>query len=116
MSLPISRAGIGGVFVLAACAPQAPAPPGEAVECALGAGAGFAAVCTIEREAAPGRFVLHHPDGGFRRLLFDQAAGAIFPADGAERVSAQTTEGEALMVRIGSDAYRIPRSLLADTP
>jgi hypothetical protein len=116
MSLRISSAAFGGALGLAACAPEAGPPPGAAVECALGKGARWSAACTLEREAEPGRFVLHHPGGGFRRFAYDPATGAISPADGAERIGDQTGKAGMLAFALGENRYRIPLRLLAHQP
>jgi hypothetical protein len=116
MCLRISSALILLGLALVGCTPAAAPPPGDAVECALGAGAALAAVCTFEREAGAGRFVLHHPGGGFRRLRFDAQTQAISAADGAERASNQASDGETLSFAVGEDHYRVPLRLLAGQP
>ncbi len=93
-------------MALAACGPESPPPPGETFDCAIGADAEFAAVCTLER--AEDAFVLHHPDGGFRRLNRDPATGTLTPRDGAEVL---VPAGDSFT--IGADRYRIPPALLA---
>ncbi len=103
-----SALGVGAV--LAACGEQSPPPPGEKVECAIGAGTSLAPGCSLERT---GDFiVLHHPDGGFRRLTLDPATGALAPHDGAEPLVLEADAGEALQFVIGADRYRVPRALL----
>lgn len=61
-------------------------------------------VCTVER-SDDGLLILHHPDGGFRRL--QMKGNVILAADGAELASvthpAQSTE-----VTIGGMRYRLP--------
>ncbi len=61
-------------------------------------------VCTVER-SDDGLLILHHPDGGFRRLQMQ--GNMIVAADGAELASvthpAQSTE-----VTIGGMRYRLP--------
>lgn len=110
MFLRISS-GLSAVALLAGCGgPESPPPPGDTVECAVGADASLAAVCTLER--AEGEIILHHPDGGFRRLVREPATGALAPLDGAEvLVQEQGAEG-AETFAIGPDRYRIPRNLL----
>ncbi len=116
MSLRISSAVLGGALVATACAPQAPPPPGEMVECAIGAGAALAKACTLEREAEAGRFVLHHPGGGFRRFAFEPETAAIIPADGAERVRDPEIAGDHLAFSLAENRYRVPLRLLAGPP
>jgi hypothetical protein len=96
---------------LAACGEVSPPPEGEAVECAMGEGAAFATDCTLE-QAAGGELVLHHPDGGFRRLLRDPVTGALVPRDGAELLVPEASDGDAVAFAVGPDRYRIPLSLL----
>jgi hypothetical protein len=112
MSLRISSAALGGVVLAAGCAPAAPPPPGEAIACALGRTAAFAKACTLEREDTAGRFVLHHPGGGFRRFTRDPQTGEVMTADGAERVSDQASAGEYLAFALGENRYRVPLRLL----
>lgn len=112
MCLRISSALITLGLALAGCMPAAAPPPGNAVECALGAGAALAKDCIFERETKADRFVLHHPGGGFRRFRFDAQAQAVRAADGAEQVSNQTSEGETLSFAVGDDHYRVPLRLL----
>ncbi len=112
MSLRISSA-LGLFVLLAACGgAESPPPPGDAVDCAIGAGAEFSPVCTLERVAGTQQFVLHHPDGGFRRLTRDLATGALAPLDGADPLMSAADAPEALQFAIGQDRYRIPRALL----
>lgn len=116
MSLRISSAALGGLVAAAGCAPAAPSPPGNAVECAIGAGAAITKACTLERERSTGRFVLHHPGGGFRRFARDPQTGAIIAADGAERVTGQSSADDHLAFALGDNRYRVPLRLLADEP
>ncbi len=107
MSLRTSSA-LAALAVLAACSGESPAPAGENVECAIGEGADFAADCTLERVAGGQEIVIHHPDGGFRRLRFDAATGTLAPLDGAEPLVIEEGQG-VLQFAIGPDRYRIPR-------
>jgi hypothetical protein len=101
------------LLLLAGCGATSPPPPGEKVECAIGAGADLSPVCTLEQVANTGDLVLHHPDGGFRRLTRDPATGALAPRDGAEPLVPEADAGDAVQFAIGPDRYRIPRALLA---
>lgn len=107
MSLQTSSA-LAGVALLAACSAASPAPAGESVECAIGEGADFAEDCTLERVAGGQEIVIHHPDGGFRRLRFDAASGTLAPLDGAEPLVFEEGQG-VLQFAIGPDRYRISR-------
>lgn len=110
MCLRISSA-LGLIVVLAGCgAAESPPPPGDKVECAIGAGAEFSEVCTLEQSV--GEIILHHPDGGFRRLSRDPATGALAPRDGAEVLVMQPGAQDTAIFAIGADHYRILRSLL----
>jgi hypothetical protein len=91
---------------LAACGAGSPPPEGDTVDCAIGDAADLAPVCTLER-AGEG-FVVHHPDGSFRRFTRDAASGALVPRDGAEVL---VPAGDSFAV--GPDRYRIPPALLA---
>ena len=110
MSLRISSA-LGLAAVLAGCsAADSPPPPGDTIDCAIGADADFASVCVLER--AGENFVLHHPDGGFRRLSRDPATGALAPRDGADVLVPQLDDADTLSFALGADRYRIPLSLI----
>ena len=115
MFLRISSAP-GLLALLAACGSESPPPPGDKIDCAIGAGADFSLVCTLEKRAEAGVLVLHHPDGGFRRLGRDPATGGLAPLDGAEPlVSDGIIEGK-MQFALGGDRYRIPEALLDPPP
>lgn len=107
MYLRISSAALA-LGLLAGCGDASPAPEGEKIECAIGLGAAFDKVCTLERVAGRNEIVLHHPDGGFRRLTTDPASGAPVPVDGAEPAVIEEAEG-AFQIAVGPDRYRITR-------
>ena len=92
-----------------ACAAESAPTPGDAIECALGQGAEFEAVCTMERASEDGaqQIILHHPDGGFRRLIVLPDGKGVAPADGAGAL-AQNLAGNRLEVSIDGDRYRLP--------
>jgi len=104
------------LILLAACGAESPPPPGDTVDCAIGAGADFSPVCTIERVTGTQQIVIHHPDGGFRRLTRDPATGALAPQDGAEALVPQAGERGTLQFAAGADRYRVPAELLAPVP
>jgi hypothetical protein len=94
------------MLIVAGCgadpASQPAAQAGETVACAP-VGETLLPVCTLER-GEDGLLVLHHPDGGFRRL---QAQGnVISAADGAE-VATVTRAAQATEVTIGGMRYRL---------
>ena len=102
---------LAALALLAGCGQaESPPPPGDEVECAIGAGAALSPVCTLERVVD--EVILHHPDGGFRRLIRDPATGTFAPRDGAEALVPEQGGDSAEAFAIGADRYRIPRSLL----
>lgn len=113
MSLRISST-LPLALVLAGCGAEQTSPPpsGDTVECAIGAGAELSAVCTLERVAASGEIIIHHPDGGFRRLGRDAQSGALIPLDGAELLVPEDAGVDLLAFAVGTDRYRIPGTLL----
>ena len=101
MSLRISSA-CCLLGVLAACGGEvSPPPPGDSVDCAIGAGVEMSAVCALERVASGGEIVIHHPDGGFRRFVRDPASGGLALLDGSEPLMVTGGEGGALQVSVG---------------
>ena len=113
MSLRISSAPALVLAITGCGAEQAsPPPPGDTVECAIGAGAELSAVCTLEQVAASGEIIIHHPDGGFRRLGRDAQSGALIPLDGAELLVPEEVGVDLLAFAVGTDRYRIPGTLL----
>lgn len=103
------------LIALAGCSAES-SLPGDEIECALGAGAEFERVCTVERVQLEGeeQLVVHHPDGGFRRLIVLKAGKGVAPADGAGAV-AQNIVADSLEVAIDGDRYRL-RTKPLDTP
>ena len=118
MSLRTSSA-LASLALLVGCGgAQSPPPPGDDIDCAIGTGAAFASVCKLERVAGAREIIIHHPDGGFRRLTFDPATGALASFDGADPLVLEQGEG-VLQFRVGTDRYRIPRgaqTILAPSP
>lgn len=87
MSLRIFSAGLL-LAALAACGVNSsPEPEGMEIECAIGSGAEFEPVCTLEQVSSD-EFVIHHPDGGFRRFYRrDDEPHLLIVADGAEPIN-----------------------------
>lgn len=111
MSLRISSP-LVMLALLAACGDTSPPPPGERITCAIGEGAALASDCTLEQVAGSADFVIHHPDGGFRRFILDAATGMVAPQDGAELLVPQAGEGDAVAFAVGADRYAIPAELI----
>lgn len=104
------------LLVLAGCggAPEDSGFPGtntavpepERIACARG-DAPLANDCLIERSAVDGGelLVIHHADGGFRRLR--QSGGSVEAVDGAVVPTVQANGGS-IDVQVGQDRYRLP--------
>jgi hypothetical protein len=112
MFLRISNA-LGALALLAACGSESPPSPGDKVDCAIGEAEALAKDCTLEKVAGTQDFVVHHPDGGFRRFTRDPATGGIATFDGAENIATAAADGGALQVQVGADRYRIPPDMIA---
>ncbi|MHA7818484.1 MAG: hypothetical protein ACX930_02430 [Erythrobacter sp.] len=101
---------------LAACgANTSPEPQGKSVECAIGPGAELRRVCTLE-ELPQAQFVIHHPDGGFRRFVNEDEGMNV--ADGADPIGMSVVEDDEspmLELSVGNDRYRIPQDLVPQT-
>ncbi len=82
-------------------APQQAQQAGETVACGA-IGETLLPVCTVDRDGVT--LVLHHPDGGFRRLRVQ--GNVISAADGAE-VASVSHAGGATEVTIGGMRYRL---------
>lgn len=93
-----------GVLVAGCGADPASQPAqqaGETVACGP-VGETLLPVCTVERDGST--LILHHPDGGFRRLQVE--GNVIAAADGAE-VATVTHPAGATDVTIGGMRYRL---------
>lgn len=89
-----------------------PPPAGDAIACALARAQDLADSCVVERVHENGSeiLVIHHPDGGFRRLIV-LPSGSLIAADGADQ-AVVSEEQQQLAVTLGQDRYRIPQALL----
>ena len=69
--------------------------------------------CVVERVHENGSdiLVIHHPDGGFRRLIV-LPSGSLIAADGADQ-AVVSQEQQHLAVTLGQDRYRIPQTMVA---
>lgn len=123
MSLRISNTLVLLPLLLAGCGPEAAMPSGDLIACAIGGEPQLSKVCTLERvsaerlageEVAGGEeLILHHPGGGFRRVVFDPAAGTIAVSDGVDEAVLDNPGADgALGFAIGADHYVIPAGLL----
>lgn len=119
MSLRISSAAISAAL-LTACATESPAPEGDMIDCAIGPGADYSKVCTLEVRN-DGEFLIHSPDGGFRRFTWGEAGG-VRSTDGAdpvisERVSlpglGSSNETSILEFELATDKYRFDEALIS---
>ena len=107
MSLRISSA-LALMLAMTACGDEvSPPPPGDLVDCAIGEAAELAQVCTLERVAGTEGFVVHHPDGGFRRFTREPATGDIATVDGADNVVTTEDYGGVLKFQVGADRYEL---------
>jgi hypothetical protein len=97
-------------LLLAGCGPSAPEPQASAkaaaIGCSLQGAPDFRLACTAEK--AGGQLLIHHPDGGFRRLTV--VPGGFETADGALRAMSDVAGG-VVELAIGEDRYRIPLAL-----
>ncbi len=123
MSSRIFKAGLitlvtGGT--LAGCgAEPSGAPQGSGVDCAIGPGADYSTVCTLEQTADEGGafFLIHHPDGGFRRVKYDSATGDLAAMDGADTLEDRSLDPSTVReFAIGEDRYLIPAEMLVSAP
>jgi hypothetical protein len=84
-----------------------------AVPCALAGSSSFQGVCTVERTVSGDGLVLvmHHPDGGFRRLLVTTDGRGVVTADGAEQANVTVVDPATIEVSVGGDRYRLPATV-----
>ncbi len=106
---------------LAACGGTSGAsgePEGPSVDCAIGPGSDFSDACTIEHVSAEA-FVIHHPDGGFRRFIRgEDSTIPLLAADGAEPLTYQNLAAETGMLEFGVavDRYRLELTSITPAP
>jgi hypothetical protein len=83
------------------------------IPCALGGSADFRKDCQVERTvSAEGlALVLHHPDGGFRRLLVATDGRGVVTADGADQATVSVVDAGTIEVTVGDDRYRLPATV-----
>jgi hypothetical protein len=87
------------------------APAG--IPCALHGARAFGNGCSVERSTTQEGLVLilHHPDGGFRRLLVTTDGRGVVAADGSEQASVAVVGPGMIEVAIGEDRYRLPATV-----
>ena len=97
-------------------APGAAEAGEERVDCALAGAGEFQRNCTIERvEGAEGMILtLHHPDGGFRRLLVTTDGRGVTAADGAEKAVVSILGSDRIEVALAGHRYRLPATVKRD--
>jgi hypothetical protein len=83
------------------------------IECATAGAASFARACTVERLKGPEgtMLIVHHADGGFRRLLVATDGRGVVAADGAEEAAVSVIAGDRIEVALGGDRYRLPATV-----
>ena len=86
---------------------------GASVPCALAGSAGFKSECTVERMTSGNDLVLvmHHPDGGFRRLLVATDGRGVTTADGSDQAAVTVLDPGTIEVGVGGDRYRLPATV-----
>ena len=98
--------------ILTACeATKTPEPEGETIDCAIGVGAEFSSDCTLEfiGEAGGQEFLIHHPNGGFRRFTLTADASSVAPKDGAEELEMVEPAPQGFwQFSVSGDRYLVP--------
>jgi len=83
------------------------------IYCALDGASEFRLGCMLERTRGQDGLVLtlHHPDGGFRRLLVTGDGRGVIAADGAEPAIVSPVSADTVEVAIADDRYRLPATV-----
>ncbi|QFT78040.1 hypothetical protein [Erythrobacter sp. THAF29] len=112
MSMRISSLAFA-TALLSACGSASGEPQGEKIACAIGPGAQLENACILEL-AGEDSFVIHHPDGSFRRFEVTDNPPSIALADSAEVVThASLDEASGRFdVTVGDDRYEVYREFL----
>lgn len=82
------------------------------IDCAVGGASQFTRSCHVERETVDGalNLVIHHDDGGFRRLTVMTDGSGVITADGADPARVTLFDGE-IEVAVGQDRYMLPATI-----
>jgi len=116
--------GTAGLLLLTACSggdsdgAEPAADDSSMISCAIGSATEFTRNCTIERAVENGvlTLVVHHEDGGFRRLTVMDDGSGVTAADGADQATITVFDGE-IEVAVGGDRYLLPATIAgAGTP
>jgi hypothetical protein len=83
------------------------------VECALAGEATFTNTCSVERSVSGAglTLVIHHPDGGFRRLIVATDGRGVVTADGSDTATVSVLDPAKIEVTVGQDRYRLPATV-----
>lgn len=76
----------------------------------------MAGVCTLEiTTGSTGTIaVIHHPDGGFRRVNYARGDAFLQPVDGVARTRIVKQDAKGIAFAIENDAYFLPTRLMGD--
>ncbi len=85
----------------------------EEIACALAGTPDVKPACAVERSSGADGLVLtiHHPDGGFRRLLVTADGRGVVAADGAESAVVKPLDKGLIEVTVGGDRYQLPATV-----
>jgi hypothetical protein len=102
----------GGAKDVAATLPDG-ANDTQMISCATQGAKEFADACPYERSESNDGMILtiHHPDGGFRRLLVTTDGRGVVAADGSEPASVTPVSEGLIEVTLGGDRYRLPATV-----
>ena len=83
------------------------------VKCALAGAATFDDGCSVERKVSGDGLTLmiHHPDGGFRRLVVTTDGRGVVTADGSDAATVSVVDPATIEVTVGQDRYRLPATV-----
>jgi|SRR5579859_7905793 len=83
------------------------------VPCALHGTGVFDVSCPVERIVSGNglMLVIHHPDGGFRRLQVTTDGRGVVTADGSEGAMVSVVNPGTIEVAVGDDRYRLPATV-----